>query len=184
MDNKYDRLEDIPDSPEESKGLVMKGFYRIQISEKDGRIVGDSGWHKNTIPTAGLQYFISKTVAALAGSSQVQYGALGSSTAPATNATSLTGEFNWSTPKRQLIASSNVGYSSRTASNSADSVEFHWTMYSTNSFISTTSTLNNVGLFAETASTGTIFCGGTFASSTVGTAQNINCSYQVQFSCT
>jgi hypothetical protein len=43
------------------------------------------------------------------------------------------------------------------------------------------STIANIALFGETASTATAFAIGTFATSQCSTNQNVNFTYQVQF---
>jgi len=94
--------------------------------------------------------------------------ALGSGTAPASDATDLEGE----AVKRQAVTTSIVD--SRTA-------QFTGQFASNNSFVTNTQNISNVGLF-NTSAAGTIFAGNTYASSSCATNQNVNVTYQIRFS--
>jgi hypothetical protein len=158
-------------------GLALDGFYRIHIVEtkgkNKGKIVGDSGWLHNLIPSAGLTNYISYLFAQSAGSSSVHYMALGSSQSSiASSASSLVGEIAASL--RQAIGASQ--FTSRASSTSGDTVRFLATFASGSTM---PGTIACIGLYATT--TGSIFCGGSFASSTLGTTQAVNCTYDVVF---
>jgi hypothetical protein len=147
--------------------LKVKGTFRLNIME-DGKIVGDSGWVSNQITNLGFQNFLVRTMAGLSGSSQVSHVALGTGGAPASNATSLTGEV----VKRASVTA---------ATNGSTSAQFTATFSSSDSFVTNTQNLSNVGLFATSAS-GTLFAGNTFASSSCATNQNVNVTYSINFS--
>lgn len=160
-------------------GVQIRGFYRLHITEdKDGEeiIVGDSGWHENTLTNLGIQNYLAKTLAASAGSKQIGFIAIGTGAAPATNATVLAGEIMGSTHRKAVTKS----YSSRTVSNGSGTMQFTATFASSDSFLTGASNISNIGLFAATTTNDTLFAGNTYASSACATNQNINATYEIQ----
>lgn len=150
--------------------IRIKGTYRLQITEED-RIVGDSGWLANQVTNEGFRNFLARSLGALSGSSQVTHVALGTGAAPASDATSLSGEV-------QVRAA----VTAATSTNSR-AVTFTATFSSANSFVTDTRNLSNIGLFATSAAAGgTIFAGNTYASSSCATNQNVNVTYTISFS--
>jgi len=155
--------------------LGLSGFYRVNIVDPDGRIAGDSGWKKNLIPVDGLLTYIAYRFVNSAGSyicpSYMNLGSLQSTLA--TNATILPGEMN-KTLSASFGATSNIttGYPSMTNRFTATFVS--------NSMMATTgnSTIGCIGLYAYTT-VNSIMCGGSFASSTLGSNQAINCTYDI-----
>ena len=147
--------------------IKVKGTYRLKITE-GGKVVGDSGWRTNQITNLGFAKFLAGTLGGISGSSQVTHAALGTGGAPASNATSLTGEV----VKRKAITA---------ASNGSTSARFTATFGSSDSFVTNTQNISNIGLFA-TSSSGTLFAGNTYASSSVATNQNVNITYDINFS--
>jgi hypothetical protein len=166
----------IDETINEKSGLA--GFYRVQIDNGNGKIVGDSGWKKNLITNSGMQYFLAKLLGKTTGSSQIGYVGLGTGALPATNATSMTGDITGSTKKTSTFA---VGYSSRATSTDADTIQFAGTFQSSDNFLAAASTLQCIGLFAESAASAVLFSAGTYATSQCSTNQNVNFSYQVRF---
>jgi hypothetical protein len=159
-------------------GVKLKGFFRVNITE-DGKVVGDSGWCENQVTNDGInQYIVNWVVGNTASGKSVSHMALGTGTAPASNATSLSGEITHLSVSRKAVATSVE--SSRTAQFVAS---FNSSVSTTAGFITTTVTLQNVGLF-NTSSTGagTILAGNTFATSSVATNQNVQVTYQLRFS--
>jgi len=148
--------------------MKVKGFFRVQITEDGKGVVGDSGWKKNQVTNLGIQDYVVQWLCSGAGGKAITHLALGSGSAPASNATSLEGEV----VKRQAVTTSIV--SSRTA-------QFTGQFASANSFVTNTQNISNVGLF-NTSSGGTIFAGNTYASSSCATNQNVNVTYQIRFS--
>ncbi|KXB08552.1 hypothetical protein AKJ56_00980 [candidate division MSBL1 archaeon SCGC-AAA382N08] len=146
-----------------------KGFFRLQLTEgKDGKVVSDSGWKENQITDLGVQdYLVDWLVGDTANGKSVSHMALGTGGAPAAADTSLSGEVD----KRAGVSTSII--SSRTA-------QFTAAFASSDSFVTTTQNIANVGLF-NTSAGGTIFAGNTYASSSCATNQNCNASYQIQF---
>ena len=150
------------------EGLKIRGMYRVQI-EEDGSIVGDSGWKENQVVNLGFNWYLAGSLGAIVNSSQVSYMALGTGAAPAAADTALAGE-----------VSQRTGV---TAATSADSkaVRFTATFASVGSFVLGNSDISNIGLH-RSAAAGTLFAGAAYASSTVATNQNVNCTYDVSFS--
>jgi len=147
--------------------LKVKGMYRVQITE-EGKIVGDSGWKQNIVTNLGFNQYLVSALGAIAGSKQVSHLALGSGGSPAASDTSLTGEVE----KRQAVTAA--------TSSSSKTVRFTGTFDSTNSFLTSSRNLSNIGLF-NSSSTGTLFAGNTYTSSTVATNNNVNVTYDIIF---
>lgn len=157
------------------EALGVVGTFRLQIVEENEeglpRIVGDSGWIKNQITNEGFRWFLAGAMGGISGSSQVTHMALGSGGAPASNATSLTGE---------VVVRAAV--TAATSSNSRG-VVFTATFASANSFVTNTQNISNMGLFAtSTAGGGTLACGAAFASSSCATNQTVNATYNITLS--
>jgi hypothetical protein len=152
---------------ENKEAVKIRGFYRVHIQNPDGAIVGDSGWLENQITDSGVRYYMAYLLGAIAGSLQVTHLAIGSGTVPASNATSLDGEV----VKRQAVTA---------ASSGSTAVQFTGTFSSTNSFVTNTQNISNIGLF-NSSSTGTLFAGNTYASSSCATNQNVNTTYTITF---
>lgn len=148
----------------------LRGFFRVQITEDGKGVVGDSGWQENQVTNLGInQYIVNWLLGDTANGKSVTHMAIGTGSAPASNATALAGEL----VKRAAVSTSVV--SSRTAQYTA-------AFNSSASFTTTTVNISNVGLFnTSAATTGTIFAGNTFASSSCATNQSVNCTYQIKF---
>jgi len=145
--------------------LNVKGFLRMQVVE-DGRIVGDSGWKRNTVVNLGFQDYIVGAIGAIAGSKQVSHMAIGTGTAPGVADTSLAGETG------ARVATDNTSVSSKT---------LQCTAQFAGSDMGSTCTIQNVAL-ANTSSGGTILAGTTYATSQWASNQNVNATYQLRFS--
>jgi len=157
------------DACRESVGV--HGFFRLNIVEGD-KVVGDSGWCKNQITNEGFRCFLVRLLGNAANSSQVGFVGLGTGSVPGAAATTLDGEIMSST-KRTAVTF---------ASNGSTTAEFTATFSSSNSFISGNSNISNIGLFAATTNNATLFAGNTYTSSTLGTNQDVNVTYQIRFS--
>lgn len=149
----------------------VKGFFRVNI-EENGEIVGDSGWIPNQVTNLGFKLYLADNIGKSAGSKQIAYIALGTGAAPASNATTLPGEIMAST-QRTGVTYANV---------SSNTARFTATFSSGDSFLTGTSNLSNVGLYATTTAADTLFAGNTFASSSCATNQNVNVTYEIRFS--
>lgn len=157
-----------------SEGLKLRGFYRVQIENEDGSLAGDSGWRKNQIVNLGVNDYVCQLLGNMAGSKQVTHAALGTGTEPGAAATSLEGELDETSSRAAVTAAT---------SNTSFKARFTATFASGNSFVSTTMTLKNIALFnTSEVTTGTLFCGNTYATSTCATNQNVNVTYDIDMS--
>lgn len=148
----------------------LRGIYRLHIVNPDGSIAGDSGWVKNQIVLTGFEGFLCANLAGTTGSQRVTHLALGTGGAPASNATTLTGEV----VKRQAITAA--------VSNTSKTVRFTGTFASANSFVTDTQNISNIGMF-NSSSGGSMFSGAalTAGSSSCATNQTVNATYDVIF---
>jgi len=157
----------------------IKGMFRVQLTE-DGKIVGDSGWKNNQITNDGFNsYLVNQLGTSLTGS-KISHVALGTGGAPASNATTLTGEVstNGSGSVVRAAVTAATSSTSKTLRNTA-------TFSSANSFITATANISNIGLFGvsgPTTASGTLFAGNTYTSSALATNQNVNVTYDIIFS--
>jgi hypothetical protein len=148
----------------------VRGFYRLNIINPDGKIAGDSGWIKNQITNIGYQNFLQYLLAASAGSSAPNYAALGTGSIPASSAAALAGELTESAA-RMTLAVTTVG---------SKTVQYTFTLAS--NVIGAASTIQNVGLFnGSTAGGSKIMAGYTYATSNLATNQAVNGTYQIIF---
>jgi hypothetical protein len=163
-------------SPKVTAGI--HGFYRVHIIEKKGKnkgkVVGDSGWNHNLITSSGLSNFITQKFLGAAGSSNVSCVQIASaqSSLPTAGTTSMSGEVG----KTKMVTLSTQS-TARAASTDGDTARYLGTF--TSNFLAGSSTIGAVGLYMTTS--GSIFCGGSIASSTFGTTQAINVTYDVIF---
>jgi hypothetical protein len=147
--------------------MRVRGFMRLQVVEaQSGKIVGDSGWHRNVVVNLGFQDYICAAIGAVAGSKQVSYMAIGTGTKPGATADSLDGETG------ARVTTSNSVVSSKTLQS---------TCQFAGSDMGGTCTIQNVAL-ANTSAAGTILCGTTYATSQWASNQNVNATYQLRFS--
>lgn len=153
---------------EQEQGIKVRGFYRVHITE-DGNLVGDSDWLENLVVNLGFNQYLVSTLGAIAGSKQISHAALGSGAAPAAGDTVLAGEVE----KRTSVTAA--------TSSSSKTLRFTATFGSSDSFVTDTQNVSNIGLF-NTSAGGTIFAGNTFASSAVATNQQVNATYDLIFS--
>jgi hypothetical protein len=161
-----------PKRPTASRTKIH-GCFRLQIVDPDGKVAGDSGWHKNQITNLGFNEYLVSALGAIAGSKQVTHMALGTGSAPGAAATSLNGELDRTNSRQAITAATSSG---------SKTVRFTATFASGNSFVSATMNISNIGLFATSAATaGTLFAGNTFASSSCATNQNVNATYDIIF---
>lgn len=150
-------------------GIKVRGFFRLNIVDPDGEIVGDSGMVENTITNLGKQHYLAELLGAIAGSSQVGYAALGTGSAPNVTHTTQDGELG-----------ENVRDAVSKSQNGSTSVVFYGTFASADSFVTATRNLSNIGLWA-TNTGGSIFAGASYTSSSCGTNQAVNYTYTITF---
>ena len=157
----------------------LAGFARIQIAE-NGRVMGDSGWVHNVITDYGLDEGLACVLAVQAESVRAAYAALGTGTAPATNATALSGE-NAATAGRDAL-SFGTGTS---ATGAACTARFYGTFASAESRCTATLAIQNIGLYTGSATSGSnLLCGATYTVSTLNTNQDVNYTYEWRFATT
>ena len=146
--------------------LKIRGMTRLQIVDKKSRkILGDTGWRKNQITNYGLESCIC---AAPIGAASVQGAGfiLGTGGDPASSATALDGSntdqysaFGQSTVSGSLTARMTQSFDGANGS---------------------MATMGNIGVLA--ASTGSLIAGASFATSSLGTDQDVNATYQFEYS--
>jgi hypothetical protein len=149
----------------------LRGFFRLQIEDPDGAIVGDSGWKQNTVTNDGKLQYIVRALASSAGSKYLSYAALGEGTAPGAAATSLESEVV-GTQGSQIRDAMSMESSGSTA------LRCTGTFASGDSFVTAVESISNIGLFRSSTG-GTIFAGNDFASSSCATNQNVNYTYDI-----
>jgi hypothetical protein len=153
----------------------VRGLWRVQLRE-DGRIVGDSGWIKNQVTNLGVSYYLCDLLGQSANSLQVSRMCLGSGAAPASNATALPSELGTATYTRTTVTYANVG---------SFTARFTATWASANSHNSgalADVSLSNIAVINATTSGGTILAGTTYSASNWATNQDVNATYEIQFS--
>ena len=161
-----EKILDIKDRKPTTDGLAIHGFFRLQIEEQDGEIVGDSGWCENTITNDGKLHYIVRALASSAGSKYLAYAALGEGTEPGAAATALESEVVGT-------QGSQIRDAMTLESNGSTSLRCTGTFASADSFVTATESIANIGLF-QSSTGGTIFAGNTFASSSCAVNQAVN----------
>jgi len=149
----------------------------MQIKEYDENgeptiVVGDSGLiGPNIITNIGYQSYINYLLGSSAGSLNVAYAAVGTGTNPATSAGSLPGEY---------APATNAGCRAPTTYSAPSSTQAQW-IASWASSLNTTGgnvAVANAGLYAHSSNL-SLMCGKTYTSSTWGTNQALNLTYQI-----
>jgi hypothetical protein len=154
-------------------GVQLRGFFRLQVEDESGEIVGDSGWKKNQITNLGVQQYLAYSLGSLAGSKYISYAGIGEGTEPGAADTALESEV---TGTNSIVQRASVAR----ASTGSTGLRCTGTFDSDNSWCVATEDIANIGLFRS--STGdTIFAGNTFASTNVNTNQNANFTYDITF---
>ena len=154
-------------------GVTAKGFFRLQINDQSGKVVGDTGWRKNQVVNLGFDQYLCQTLGGMAGSKTVAYAMLGTGTVPAAADTSLQGEITDAAAARCAVTPTTIA---------SKTVQFAFTLAS--NVYTAAKTIQNVGLInhSSTATAGTIFAGNTYTTSALATNQSVNGSYQIRFS--
>lgn len=161
----------MPRAKSSKEGVGIRGFFRAQVTQ-DGKVVGDSGWRENQVLNLGIEQYIVTWLVTGSGGKAVTFMAIGTGGAPASDATTIAGQVT--DGKRAAVSTSIVA--SRTA-------QFTAAFNSSDSFLTATANISNVGLVNTSATNaGTFLCGAAFASSAIATNNNLNITYQVRFS--
>lgn len=152
--------------------LKLRGFSRVQIVNPDGSIAGDSGFTgPNQVTNLGVNNFLAQLLGGMAGSVVIQSVALGTGTEPGAAHTSL---------DQELGAGVRIGVTAATSSTSFK-LRLTATFASTDSFVTNgPEDIANIGLFATTGA-GTLFAGNTYASSSCASNQQVNVTYDIDF---
>lgn len=148
----------------------LHGFYRVAIVNEDGTLAGDSGYNHNLITSGGLTNYLTYVFASHSDSQLISLAALGSGSLVASNATILPGSL--ATTLHKTVSNTFI---TRAASDSGDTARYLATWVSGTS----TAQISNVGLYG--VATKQIFCGGTYASSSVASNQAVNLTYDIVF---
>ena len=151
--------------------LKLRGFARLQMGERDAqgnvRIVGDSGWRKNTICADGFQSYIVGSVGAVAGSKQVSHMVLATQSSAVNSAsTSLVGE----TRVRKAVTPSFVA-------NGTLQLTGSWSSSDNTAAI----TIGSIALYNH-LTTGTMCSAASFTTSQWASNQDLSATYQLRFS--
>lgn len=149
--------------------ILPQGFFRLKIGEsKNGKqiVVGDTGWKKNEVTNLGFQNYVCGLIGAVAGSKQVGMMIVGTGTAPNVTHATLDGETMRQTCGNATVASKTMQATLAIASGDHPGG---------------TPTIRNLGLIENTASGGTLLCGGTFETSQWQTNQGLSATYQLRF---
>lgn len=161
--------------PRRHRGIVqssirLRGFARIQVGERDAgghlKIVGDSGWVKNTITNNGRDQYIAATVGAVSGSKLVSHLQLATqSTAVDAASTALVGETR---VRKALTASTLVtGTLRMTAS---------WSSTDNTAAI----TIGSIAIYNH-LTTGTMGSGQSYTTSQWASNQDLSATYEWRF---
>ena len=152
--------------------INVKGFFRAQIVDKKGKIVGNSGWKKNVITVNGWSLGLAANAFKIANSEQAAYGILGKgSDAVASNASSVISTLNSSSAAYISLATQAL---TTAASGASARVTFQYD-----------GSLGSGDIMQvclhSAATTGGMMCGNTFSSSALATSQSCNITYDLQF---
>lgn len=159
----------------QKEGIKIQGFSRVQILE-DGKMVGDSGWTgPNAVTNEGFNRYLCSLLGKTSNSKQIQYMGIGEGSVPNATHTTLNSECSGTNgvPQRPAVTVSIT--SSKTLVLTA-------TFASSNSFVTATENISNIGLFFATTANDTLFAGNTYASSSCATNQSVNSTYEIRFS--
>jgi hypothetical protein len=161
--------------------VVIRGFARVQIGEhhpKTGkllRIVGDSGWFRNTITTDGKNSYLAAKVGSVSGSKTPTFLFLGTQTnAVNSTQTTLSGDLT-------AYPTATNGRKTLTASTSATgSLQMTASWSSTDN--GTATTIGALGVVdVSTTASFSMAAGQTFATSAWATNQAVSATYNWNF---
>lgn len=150
--------------------VSVRGFYKLKVGKPDANGVVkvadyETDWIQNTITNLGKDEYLAQLLAGMSGSKQVNYAALGTGGAPAATDTSLAGELADASNLRCAVTPTTL--------NASGTVQFAFTLNS--GIVTTSHNIANVGLFnISNVTSGTIFAGNTYTSSTLATNQAVN----------
>lgn len=151
--------------------IGLQGRFKLVCHDKDGNLLWDTGFIKNTITNASFA-----VLSGLAGNTGSQvaftYLALGTSTtAPAASQTALGGEITTDGLER---ASATISRVTTTQTNDTLQLDYTWTA-------SGSQTVEEVGVFND-ASAGTMLCRGLTTTKSLSSGNILGVVYQIKFS--
>lgn len=149
--------------------MRVKGFFRAQIVDKKSRkIIGDSGWRENTVTNLGLDDMCAGCAIGASGSKQAKSMVLATQTDDV-NVTqaSLLGTID----SLQTLSPSIVVTGTARATCSFDGADH-----------AGTETIGALGLMATNVGNASLLAGQTFATSQFTSEQDVNATYELQFS--
>ncbi len=160
-----------------SQKFSFQGFARVHLKE-NGELIGDSGWVKNVVTDYGLDEGLGSLLIADAGSKLVSHAAIGTGGAPATNASVLAGEIEDDAGSRDAVSKATV-----TTNNGVGvTARYFGTFASSESKLTKTWNISNIGLFALSNITGgTPLSGVAYTSSNMNTNQDLEYTYEWRF---
>ena len=161
------KILDVKDRKPTTDGLRIHGFFRLQIEEDDGQIVGDSGWCENTVVNDGKLQYLVRALASSAGSKYVKYAALGEGTDTIAAADTALNSEVVGTQGSQIRDEMSLESSGSTALRAVG------TFASGDSFVTATEDIGEIGMFLSSTG-GTMFAGNTYATSSCAVNQNVN----------
>lgn len=149
--------------------MKLRGFSRVQIAGKSGKIVGDSGWcGPNQVTLTGFYYLGYNAL--VSGVFLAKSLGLGTGGMPASNATALAGELKNTAAATLRVA---FGYS-------VIGSKTHRAFGTINPMaIGAGSNIANIGIFFSTY-TNMLFAGNTYASSALASNQSVYYTYDIQ----
>jgi len=152
--------------------MKLRGFSRVQIVKKGGKIVGDSGWcGPNQVTLQGFEGILYSIGPGDEPSYRLNSLALGTGGVPASNATALAGELSntaGATLRVALASISHIGSKTK---------RYYGTINPM--LIGAGSNISNIGLFFS-SEPNRIFAGNTYASSALASNQSVYFTYDIQ----
>ena len=152
-------------------GIAIRGFFRVTLDDGTGDIVGDSGFNPNVVTNDGYADYLCKNLAGTSGSKQIGFIALGSGTLSNVTHATLDKEIMLSTQRKAPTVTVT----------GSKTLRFTATFFSSDSFLTAAKNLANVGLYSNSSGVA-LFAGNTYASSSCNTNQNVNVTYDIEFS--
>ena len=153
------------DQAKTEEDLGVRGFFHLHIVDPDGTIAGDSGWKENQVTNLGFNKYLVSALGSISGSLYVSHMALGSGTIADASATTLDGEVG----TRQAVSAATTTGSKTAQFTATFAAGWHSSAGAFN--------IANIGLF-NSLTTGTLFAGNTYASSSCASNQAVRSNWR------
>jgi len=151
--------------------IKLKGRVKVRIIDRDGSVIDETPWIKNTITNASLAE-VSGLVGNVGSKTAFRYMAVGTdNTTPAASQTELVSEITDSGLARAAVTPTQ-----ETDAQTDDTLELDHTWTATGS-----KTVEEVGVF-NASSDGTMLCRALTGSKSLTSGQGLNVVYQITFS--